>query len=153
MKMRLLIDSGSSSIVKIKLKHWWPSIPPITTKRKITSHLNSTEFTEYYHLSSELNWINWILSPLIWTQLNSLNTITSHLNSTEFTEYYHLSSELNLNHWILSPLIWTQLNSLNIITSHLNSLNTSTTMAYGVGYPGPGLGQAQNNKSADNIYK
>ena len=29
-------------------------------------------------------------------------------------------------------------------TSHLNSLNTKKTMTYGIGNPGPGMGQVQN---------
>jgi hypothetical protein len=135
MKMRLLIDSGSSSIVKIKLKHWWSSIPPITTKRKITSHLNSTEFTEYYHLSSEINWINRILSPLIGTQRKSLNTITSHLNSTEFTEYYHLSSEFTKyinNHgiwrWISRSWLGTSTNITSLLTTYINNIRTIIPM-------------------------
>jgi hypothetical protein len=33
-------------VMKGKFKHWWSSIPPISTKQTITSHLNWTHWTQ-----------------------------------------------------------------------------------------------------------
>jgi hypothetical protein len=38
------------------------------------------------------------------------------------------------------------------ITSHLNSMNIKKTMTYEVGYPGPGLGQAQKYGRVSNCH-
>jgi len=35
--------------MKRKFKHWWSSIPPISTKWTITSHLNWTHWTQKDH--------------------------------------------------------------------------------------------------------
>jgi len=34
--------------MKRKLKQWWSTIPPISTKRTFTSHLNSLDTNKYH---------------------------------------------------------------------------------------------------------
>jgi len=42
--------------MKRKFKHWWSSIPPISTKWTITSHLNWTHWTQKtpWHIMLEI---------------------------------------------------------------------------------------------------
>ena len=72
-------------IMKRKFKQWWSTIPPISTKQTITSHLNWTELTEHKKtMSMEMqvmafnrhNWINNYLETGVYGVLCEVLTYT-----------------------------------------------------------------------------
>ena len=55
-KTTFVIKRDKQKITKTKFKQWWTTIPPISTKQTITSHINWTHCTQKktYHMPLEI---------------------------------------------------------------------------------------------------
>ena len=58
---------------KRKFKQWWSSIPPVSTKRTITSHLNWTHWTHKDHDMWRLESRSWVRTDTNMCGVKSVN--------------------------------------------------------------------------------
>jgi hypothetical protein len=123
------------------VKQWWSTIPPISTKRAITSHLHSLNTKKGNHD----NWLGkWILilhdsSHIIQQYLcNNPYIVEQNFRMHIQYMYHHVNRSMTTNHYTAIQ------STKRAITSHLHSLNTKKgNHDNWLGNLGPSLGQAQ----------